>query len=162
MGRFRDFLKRITGFYTPFGGFSGTPPPEKTIADNNKKQPSDRGRFSDGDWIAAGIVGPERAVSVLQRIVTSIKFRNHASRQNRIDKICSAVDKEISSLLRFYEDGGKKDEERCESCIAKINADVLDREINEYKWKLNQKPNTDPVDVLNGIIQDLKRTMKLS
>lgn len=162
MGRLRDFLNRITGFYTPIGGFSWIPPPEKTIADNNKKQPGYRSRFSDGDWIVAGIVGPEKAVSVLQRIVTSIKFHKHASRQNRIDKICSDVDKEISSLLRCYEYVGKTDEERCESCIAKITADVLEREINEYKWKLNQESNTDPIDVLNGIIRNLKRTLKLS
>jgi len=160
MGRLRDFLKRITGISTPLGGFTWIPPSEKAVA--STKQNDSISKFSDGDWITAGIVGPERAVSVLQRIATSTKFRKHTNRQNRIDKIYSAVTQESTSLLRRYEAGGKTDEVRCECCIAKITADILDREMTEYKWRLHQEPDTDPVDVLNGIIRDLKleHTMK--
>lgn len=52
MGRFRDFLKRITGIFTPIGGINWTPPPEqKSNPTSYSRAPSsdDRDIISSSD-----------------------------------------------------------------------------------------------------------------
>lgn len=155
MGKLKDFLRRITGFRIFGSGIDfapQNPPPsvsETTGPSQTEKEPS------NGDWIAAGIVAPERAIAVLQRIVTSAKSQRNTHRQKRIDKIRSAVTKEISVLRKQYETGGKTDGGRCEAYIAKFTADILDREMASYLWKVNEETDTDPLDVLNRVIRNL-------
>lgn len=111
--------------------------------------------FSDGDWITAAILAPERVVIILQRVATSVKLRKNASRQRRIEEIEAAVGAELSSLRQRYEAGGETDEGRCEACIAKTAADIIDREMISYRWNLGEKGDGDPVTIFRETIRRL-------
>ena len=159
MGKLRDFLKRITGLSTPIGGISWSPPTEretgKVLSSGQRSRATSR--FSDGDWLTAAIVAPERAATILQRVATAITFRKNASRQSRMKAIQSAVAAELSDLRQRYEAGGETDEDRCDACIAKTAADIIDREMTSYRWKLDEEHEADPMDVFRDTIRGLMK-----
>jgi hypothetical protein len=158
MGRFRDFLRRVTGISTPLGGISWSPPSqEKKPVQPSPPERNDAGRFSDGDWITAAIVSPERAVATMQRIATSVKARKNASRQRWIDEIGLATSREVSALRERYEAGGETVEERCEACVAKMTADIIEREMTSYGWELDENTDVDPMRLFKEIIRRLMK-----
>jgi hypothetical protein len=113
--------------------------------------------FSDGDWITAAIVAPERVVRILQRVATTVRLRKNASRQKRIEDIEAALAAELSCLRERYEAGGETDADRCEACIAKTAADIIDREMTSYRWKLDEEPAGEPIVLFKEIIRSLMK-----
>jgi len=112
--------------------------------------------FSDGDWITAAIVAPDRAVALFQKVAVSVRHRSNASRETRIEQVAEAVGREVIALRERYKAGGDTDEARSEACIAKMTVDAIEREMTSWRWTLEQQPALDPVTELRNTIRRLE------
>ena len=159
MGRIRNVLSRITSVSTPLGGISWSSPTGAEADKTPSSGPRDHAtsRFSDGDWITAAIVAQDRAAAILQGVAIAIKVRKNANWQSRVEVVDSAVGVELSRLRQRYEAGGETDEDRCEACIARTTADIIDREMTSYRWKVDEKHDADPLVMFRETVHGLKK-----
>lgn len=111
--------------------------------------------FSDGDWITAAIVAPERAVTAMKKARTALHDRMSGSRTDVVGHLQAAVDQEVSRFRTRFEAGGTTDEARCEACIAKITADLIEREGAALLFELMQRPEVDPNTAFSRMIKRL-------
>ena len=114
--------------------------------------------FSDGDWITAAIVAPERAVTAMKKVGAALYDRWGGNRNDVVGQIHSAVDQEVSRLRTRFEAGGTTDEARCEACIAKMTADLIEREGSSLVFELRQQPTVDPKTAFSRMIKRLGKT----
>jgi len=114
--------------------------------------------FSDGDWITAAIVAPERAVTAMKRAGAALYDRLSGNRNDAIGQIQEVVDHEVSRLRARFTAGGTTDEARCEACIAKMAADLIEREGSALVFELRQQPAVDPKAAFSRMIKRLGKT----
>ena len=109
--------------------------------------------YSDGDWITAAIVAPERAVTAMKRVGAGLSM--NGNRAAVVSQLQSAIDQEVSQLRTRFAAGGTTDEARCEACIAKVAADLIERESASLFYELRQKPGVDPKGAFARMIRSL-------
>lgn len=117
-----------------------------------------KGSFTDGDWITAAIVGPERAEIVLKKLIRELKVMQANTRDEAISCIEEKVTSVISDLAARYKRGGQTPEERLDACIAKVVADILERELSNFSWKLEEKIDEDPLMVFRNTVKTFMET----
>lgn len=111
--------------------------------------------FTDGDWITAGIVGPEKAVTILQRIASKTRLTEGSIRDEQITMLETRVISQMERLQARYELGGSTAEQRLEACIAKVVSDILDRELNSFLWNANENNEKAPMEIFRDVIRGL-------
>jgi hypothetical protein len=120
-----------------------------------------KSEFTDGDWITAALVGPEHAERKLKELAGQFsRLRQIEDRDEKIDHMVERVQSVISELLKRYENGGATDEARLDACVAKIVADVLQRELANFQWSAEEKSNVDPVVVFRDAIKAFSKREK--
>lgn len=120
--------------------------------------------YTKGDWIAAAIVGPENAETKLKQMVGRFLRLTTNTRSAKIDQIIKECESEISALLKKYSKGGKTDETRLEALIAKVMSDILQREIANFQWNVEERSDDDPAivfrDTVKAFIENEKNKWK--
>ena len=114
--------------------------------------------FSDGDWITAAIVAPERAVTAMKKVGAGLYDQLGGNRNDVVGRIQAAVDQEVSRLRSRFDAGGTTDEARCEACIAKMTADLIEREGSSLVFELRQQPTADAKAAFSRMIKRLGKT----
>lgn len=112
-----------------------------------------RSKYTDGDWITAAIVGPEHAETTLKKLTGVFSRMKAKSRSEKLDRITKQVQSEIDKLLEKHANGGNTDETRLDACIAKVIADILQRELANFQWNAEERPKDDPVTVFRDTVK---------
>ena len=128
---------------------------------NTISESVNRTTFNDGDWITAAIVGPEKAVSILQHVVTNSSLANSMSRDEKIEVLKQNTINAIEKSRRQYNKGGDTNEELLEACIAKVVVDILDRELTSFLFEAGDTRDREPGDVYRGVIRKLMKNHNL-
>lgn len=110
-------------------------------------------KYTDGDWITAAIVGPEQAEERLKKLAAGLKSLEASSRPEKLEQIVQVVQSAIDQLLEKHAKGGTTDETRLDACIAKIMADIMQRELTNFQWNIDEHPNHDPVTVFRDTVK---------
>jgi hypothetical protein len=63
--------------------------------------------------------------------------------------------REVRTLRSRYEKGGETVKDRCEACIAKIVADIIEREMASYRWRRSEEGDADPLDAFKIVVRNL-------
>ena len=109
--------------------------------------------YTDGDWITAALVGPERTEDELKRIATAARYE--APRSEHPDLcILGLLDGRIDELLGQHAKGGTTNEARSEACTAKVVSDLLERQKSSFIWNLDEHPGADPVTVFRSTVKE--------
>jgi DNA-binding winged helix-turn-helix (wHTH) protein len=115
--------------------------------------------YTDGDWITAALVGPERAEDELKRIATAARYE--APRSEHPDLcILGLLDDRIDELLGQHAKGGTTNEARSEACTAKVVSDLLERQKSSFIWNLDEHPGADPVSIFRSTVKEFIQAHK--
>lgn len=109
--------------------------------------------YTDGDWITAAIVGPEHAETKLKELVGEFRSLQISDRTTKLDEIVTRVQSEIEELLEKHSKGGDTDEARLDACIAKVVADILQRELANFQWNVEERLEDDPAAVFRDTVK---------
>jgi DNA-binding winged helix-turn-helix (wHTH) protein len=147
---------RLVADIRNFEGDDPSPPP----------QPLEK--FSDGDWITAALVGPERAKTLLKGAAARLNGLAEADRtvatvegyiEDDIEKLRK---RQKSATAEYYiEDDIEKlrkrqkyEVSRSEACIAGVVADILSRELENFLWNVSERPSEDVISVFRDTVKD--------
>ena len=114
---------------------------------------SNLSQYTDGDWLTAAIVGPEHAETKLKELANEFTRLETNDRSAKLGQIVTRVQAEIDELIEKHTRGGNTDETRLDACIAKIMADILERESANFQWNTWKRPNDDPATVFRDTVE---------
>ncbi len=117
------------------------------------KKKSSHSEYTEGDLITAAIVGPEHAETKLKELAGRLTGLKTSNRSAKLDQIVKRVQSEIDELLEKHARGGNTDETRLDACIAKVMADILQRELANFQWNVEERLNDDPATVFRDTVQ---------
>lgn len=112
-----------------------------------------RSEYTDGDLITAAIVAPEHAEAKLKELASGFRRLKTRSRDAKLDQIVKQVQSATDHLLKKYARGGNTDETRLDACIAKAVADILQRELANFQWNAEERPNDEPDAVFRDTVK---------
>lgn len=138
----------------------GVPFADLVVSDNGKRDwqghPSSietSSEYTDGDWITAAIVGSDHAETKLKTLAGEFRKLKTSSQDGKLDQIVERVQSVIDALLEKHAKGGNTDETRLDACIAKVVADILQRELSNFQWNADERPNEDPAVVFRDMVK---------
>lgn len=109
--------------------------------------------YTDGDWITAAIVGPDHAETKLKELAGEFRRLQTSDRTTKVGEIVTRVQSEIEELLEKDSRGGNTDEARLDACIAKVVADILQRELANFHWNVEERLEDDPATVFRDTVK---------
>jgi DNA-binding winged helix-turn-helix (wHTH) protein len=120
------------------------PPPAETV------------KYSDGDWITAAIVGPERAENWLKG--AAARLNRQFSNDRTVESVENYIEAKIRDLVARHERGGTTDDAKLEGCVAKVVSDILARELETFLWNVSERPDSDdPISIFRDTVREFTR-----
>jgi DNA-binding winged helix-turn-helix (wHTH) protein len=115
--------------------------------------------YTQGDWITAALVAPDRAEDELKRIATVVRHEAPSSDHPNLC-ILGFIDERIHELLAKHAAGGASEADRAEACIAKVVSDLLEQQKSSFIWNLDESEGGDPVTVFRNTVKEFVQSRK--
>jgi len=108
-------------------------------------------RFTDGDWITAAIVAPERAKTILKGAAARLNRLSPPKRT--IESVEGYIEAKIGEIGKRQSVPDASDEFRSEACISGVVVDILGRELGNFLWNAGERPDDDPISVFRETVK---------
>ncbi|HFD33461.1 MAG TPA: hypothetical protein ENJ28_12235 [Gammaproteobacteria bacterium] len=127
---------------------------ESTFGRKLSPIPNEKG-FTEGDYITAAIVHADHVEKLLKKLVRQIKDAAKMPNDEAIEYIESKVEEEIKKERNKAENFNKNDEEeRLDACIATLVADVVERELINFGWNVEENKELHPYVVFKNTVKE--------
>lgn len=129
----------------------------RTVPPKKSKKPTE---YSKGDHITAALVGAEHAEKELKKLAASLARTKPADTEEMVNAITAKVEERIEALQEKHTQGGDTDETRLDACIAGVVSDIIQRELANFQWAIDEHPDESPLSVFRQTVKAFMKAEK--